>query len=168
MKKSAILLAAAAAVLVMTASLPLAWGYFSTYTEAKGGIPLQPWEHETQIREEVYDWQKHVVISNSADASPVYVRAKAFGGDEYGLTYETGDSWTLEEDGFCYYNGILQPGEETTELLVTIRNLPEDPEKGQEFNVVVIYESTPVRYDEAGAPFADWDGKLQAEEGGAD
>ncbi len=167
MKKSAILLAVVAAVLVMAANLPLAWGYFSTYTEAKGGVPLLPWENETEIREEMYDWQKHVVISNAEDSGPVYVRAKAFGGDEYGLTYETGDSWTLGDDGFCYYNAILQPGEETPELLVTIHNLPEDPEKDQQFNVVVVYESTPVSYDEAGNPFANWDERLRAEEGGA-
>lgn len=30
------------------------------------------------------------------------------------------------------------------------------PEDGESFNVIVIYESTPVRYDENGEPYADW------------
>ena len=37
-----------------------------------------------------------------------------------------------------------------------IENVPEDITDPTGFNVVVVYESTPVRYDEAGNPYADW------------
>lgn len=167
MKKKSIFLAALAVILVLGASVPFAWGYFSTYTEARGGIRLTPWKQETQIKEEVSNWTKHVVITNSAEGSPVYIRARAFAGSEYQISYEAGDSWTLQNDGFYYYNSILGPGEETPELLVKI-NKPDESEEEQEFNVVVVYESTPVRYDAQGNPYAGWDQKLEARERSAE
>lgn len=168
MKKKSVIFAAIAVVLVLAANLPLAWGYFSTYTEAQGGKPIQPRREETEIKEpEVTNWAKHVVITNSEDGSPMYIRAKAFGGSEYDLTYESDGSWELGDEGFYYYKNILDAGGETSELLVKINNRPAD-ENGQEFNVVVIYESTPVRYDENGDPYADWDQPLQPRERSAE
>ena len=168
MKKKSVIFAAITIVLILAANLPLAWGYFSTYTEAKGGVRIQPRKIETEIKEpEISAWTKHVVITNSADGTPVYIRAKALCGSEYTLTYDGGENWTPGEDGFYYYNKILNPGEETPELLVKINNPPKG-ENGQEFNVVVIYESTPVRYDENGNPYFDWSQKLKANERGAE
>lgn len=168
MKKNSVIFAAIAVVLILASNLPLAWGYFSTYTEARGGVLIQPRKTETEIKEpEVSDWTKHVVISNSKDGSPVYVRAKAFCGSEYELEYESDGSWTPGEGGYYYYNGILDPGKDTPELLVKIKNHPKD-ENGQEFNVVVIYESTPVRHDKDGNPYANWSQTLQAKKGGAE
>lgn len=168
MKKKSVIFAAIAVVLILAADLPLAWGYFSTYTGARGGMPVQSRKVETKIDEpEVTNWAKHVVITNSEDGSPMYIRAKAFGGSEYNLTYESDGSWELGDDGFYYYKDILNAGGETSELLVRINDRPAD-EKGQEFNVVVIYESVPVRYDESGNPYADWDQPLQTRERSAE
>jgi len=48
-------------------------------------------------------------------------------------------------------------GGKTSVLSVKIENVPEaDLENGTMFNVVVIYESTPVMYREDGTPYADW------------
>ena len=52
----------------------------------------------------------------------------------------------------------------TEELTVTIKNVPEDVEPGTDFNVVVIYESTPVLYDSDGNPYADWTAKVDTGE----
>jgi hypothetical protein len=167
LKKKSVIFAAITIVLILAANLPLAWGYFSTYTEARGGVRIQPKKIETEIEEpDISDWTKHVVITNSEDGTSVYIRAKAFCGSEYNLTYE-GDHWKPGADGFYYYDGILEPGMETPELLVKINNHPEE-EDGQEFNVVVIYESTPVRYDENGNPYANWSQTLRARERGAE
>lgn len=168
MKKKSVIFAAIAIVLILVSNLPLAWGYFSTYTEARGGVRIRPKKIETEIKEpDVSDWTKHVVITNSKDGTPVYIRAKAFCGSEYELEYESDGSWTLGNNGFYYYNAILDPGKETPELLVKIKEHPKD-ENGQEFNVVVIYESTPVRYDENGDPYADWSQTLKVRERGAE
>ncbi len=167
MKKKSLIFAGIAIILILAANLPLAWGYFSTYTEAKGGIRLQPRKVDTEIKEDVLDWTKHVIISNTGDES-LYIRARAFAGSEYKLTYITGDGWTDGKDGYYYYNSILGPGQETSELLVKIENPPKDPIDGQEVNVVVVYESTPVRYDDNGKPYADWNRKLKARERSAE
>ena len=67
MKKKSLIFAGIAIILILAANLPLAWGYFSTYTEAKGGIRLQPRKVDTEIKEDVLDWTKHVIISNTGD-----------------------------------------------------------------------------------------------------
>lgn len=169
MKKKYMILPVLALVLVLSASIKPAWSYFTTYAEAKGGYVIQL--GDTTIDEEFYDWTKHVVIGNEETAQPVYVRARAFSGSEYPLTY-SGEGWTLREDGYYYYNEILLPGEETTELLVMINNVPKAPKEGEELSgetakegdnlhVAVIYESTPVLYDEDGNPYADWNNVLE-------
>ena len=81
----------------------------------------------------------------------MYIRAKAFCGSAYDLvTWMNPADWSLGEDGYYYYDGIVNGGEVTEELQVRIENVPEDITDPASFNVVVVYESTPVRYDEAG------------------
>ena len=63
-------------------------------------------------------------------------------------------------DGYYYYTPIVNAGETTTILKVLIGNVPEDVKEGDEFNVIVIYETTPVQYREDGTPYADWSVKL--------
>ena len=55
----------------------------------------------------------------------------------------------------------LEGGQPTDPLIVTITNIPEDPEKGDTFSVTVLYESTPVRYQENGTAYANWDATIQ-------
>ena len=51
----------------------------------------------------------------------------------------------------------MYPKEETAVLKIQILHVPEeDVKQGTNFNVVVVYESTPVLYDEDGNPYADW------------
>lgn len=56
------------------------------------------------------------------------------------------------------------PGGKTAkELSVRIGNVPEEELKdGLTFNVIVIYESTPVLYREDGTPYADWNAVLDS------
>ena len=114
----------------------------------------------------------------------MYVRAKAFSGSRYPLSYSSADgSWQEGSDGYYYYNEILPGtvvGEDgtvtaavTSELLVRIE-FPEDAQEGDDCNVVVIYESVPVQYDTDGSALepwaADWSAALitGAVEGGND
>lgn len=163
MKKSSIFLLILTVVLVMAVSVSPAIAYFTTYTEASGGyaVTFAP----TDIEEEFYSWTKHVVVTCDDDGQPTYVRARAFAGSQYELQY-SGDGWTFDEnDGFFYYSDIIGPGQSTDELLIHIDNIPEDPKQDDSFNVVVIYECTPVQYDEDGNPYADW---TLREEGGVE
>lgn len=138
------LLAFTAAALVLTANVGSANAYFTTYVEAQGGAVVHLGD-ETHIREDVDGWVKHLTVFNREGSDPVYVRARAFCGSQYELTY-AGNDWLAVDDGFYLYKGIVEGGQTTTELTITV----EAGEKKNSFDVTVIYESIPVQYDESG------------------
>lgn len=173
MKKSKIFLTAVstlAAGMALTATVGSAWAYFTTNTSASGGYALSLGD-ETQIVETYSEHTKHLVVTNEGDA-PVYVRARAFSGSRYELTY-TGEGWQAGTDGYYYYSSAV-PGtttaedgtvlkSQTTQLDILI-NFPEDAKEGDDCNVVVIYESLPVQYGSDGSTLppqaADWSAKV--------
>ena len=152
-------LALAAACTVASAGIGTAWSYFTTYAEAAGGYTIHLGDR-TEIREDFTDWTKHVAISNEESSEPVYIRVRAFSGSQYTIVY-SGEGWTLGSDGYYYYNNIVNGGGTTGVLNLKIEGIPEEPEAMESFNVVVIYESTPVKYHEDGSPYTvqetDWD-----------
>jgi hypothetical protein len=161
--------AAIAVMLIMSATMGSAWAYFTSYAKAKGGVTLKL-GHEEHIDEEFDNWEKVIDLTSTADSNPVYLRMRAYSA-EYPVTYENNANWTKDGD-WMYYNNALQPGKKLSdsgdELLVQINNVPEsdNPElkDGKTFNVIVVYESTEVQYDEQGnmipATAADWSKKV--------
>lgn len=165
MKKKTLILAALAATLTMPAAAGSAWAYFTTYTEARGGYPIELGD-TTTIREDFSAWTKHVVVASEEGSQPVYVRVKAINGSEYTLTYtDSSGKWTPGSDGYYYYSDMVNGGEATSGLDIKIGNVPESVEDASSFNVVVVYETTPVRYDENGRPYADWNAALDIKKG---
>ena len=149
------------AVMVLPAGIKETLAYFTTYVRAEGGYIIQSGD-ETEIEEKFYDWTKEITISSKSGSQPMYVRVKAFCGDEYKLLYSDPDGmWTQGQDGYWYYKDILNGGEKTKPLLIKIEGVPEEVKESAEFNVVVIYESTPVSYDQNGNPYADWSAKTE-------
>lgn len=179
MKRLSIVLSGLLLAMVLSLSIGTALAYFTANTEAEGGIKVNFGNYE-EIKEDLSDWTKHVTITSKADSEPVYIRAKAFVGSQSGLTLDySGTGWTgnpasdwarnVDAEGFWYYNGIVYGGGSTSELLVKIDGVPKDAKEGQDFNVAVVFESTPVRYDANGNPYADWSSTLDTgKEGGAD
>ena len=163
MKKLNICLALLAVLLILPAGVGKAMAYFTTYTHARGGYTIELSDQTTtHIDESFSNWTKRVTISNDEDSQPVYVRAKAFSGSIYQLNYSSATGkWAVNgsSDGFYYYSDILNPGDRSEELLVKIENVPEGTDEAS-FNVTVIYEYTPVRYDDNGNPYADWTTKF--------
>ena len=150
-----------AAALGMTVFLTLqgAVAYFTTYVSA-GGSQVVHLGAQTEIHEDVSNMTKHVSITNTSQINDCFVRVKVFYGGQLNISYEdksqSGDLWTYsQEDGYWYYEPILPAGASTEILDVKIGDLPENFDKDS-FNVVVIQECTPVAYDEAGNPTADW------------
>lgn len=166
MKKTNLMLAASAVCLVLSATVNTASSYFTTYAEAKGGYTIELGDR-TEISEKFSGWVKYVTITSAQDSKPVYVRAKAFAGSMYTLEY-SGSGWTAGNDGYYYYSDILNASESTGELLVQISGVPVNPDNEKSFNVVVVYESTPVVYREDGTSYADWNAAnvTTASEGG--
>ena len=159
------LMTAIAVMLVLSATMGTAWAYFTTYASAKGGVTLRM-GHEDEITEEFNSWRKNLTITSTEDSRPVYVRARGFCA-EYDLTYSESQNWTPVGD-WMYYTKILPPGGEADTLVVRIHDVPknvtEGAKDGQSFNVIVVYESTEIQYDENGDPVtpenANWDGKV--------
>ncbi len=159
-----------AGVTVLTMGVNGAIAYFTTYTMAEGGHPIRLGDR-TQIVEGFDSWTKHVTITSEADSEPVFIRARAFCA-RYDLEYVSASgNWTREKgvwneiipagaDDYWYYKGIVNGGEstDTLDVVIQVPGQTDDItyEDGDSFNVIVIYESTPVRYHEDGTAYADW------------
>lgn len=155
MKYKNVLLAAAACMLILSAGAGSTWAYFTTYTEAQGGYAIRLGSQST-VTETLDSWTKHVTVTNDASSGPVFIRAKAFAGSQYELAYSSGGGkWTLGADDFYYYRDIVEAGGSTEVLDIKIDNVPAEVKNGDSFDVVVVYESTPVVYKD-GEPAADW------------
>lgn len=178
------LLTAAAVMLVLSAVMGSAWAYFTTYTKAKGGYVLHM-GHEEHVDEEFSNWNKKINITFTEDSKPVYIRARAFCAD-YALTLSdeevqndgdepVNENWVPAEDGWMYYTKVYRPQKDkdgnmiaADPLFVRINNVPksemEGIRKGDEFNVIIVYETTEVQYDSAGNPLpwdqVDWTKKV--------
>lgn len=170
-----ICLAGAAFVLAGALFVESAMAYFTTFATAKGEVQMNLEFSNTIPKEDVSIGNgyatKAIRIENTGNED-CYVRVKAFAGDKYELYYSEENSqimtgaqakWTPGADGFYYYSDILtttDPGNKTSVLYVKIplevpvegsNDLPDD------FNVIIIQESTPVPYDDNGKPKpADW------------
>lgn len=171
MKKKNIFLFALAIVLILATSVSGALAYFTTYSEAKGGYVIEI-GNGTEIIEvnDFYNWTSHVAIFNTENSQPVYVRARAFVGDMYTLSC-SGSGWTIGEEGFYHYDSIVNGGETTSELCIEIVDVPDGNDLAANknrrddihFNMVVIYETTPVMYNENGEPYVDWSLRMESE-----
>ncbi len=167
MKKSSKIMLSAALVMIILAMMIPAWSYFTTYAVARGGQIIHLGEH-SEIKEDYTPGSKQLQVSNTDENVTVFVRARAYAGIP--VSY-TGTGWTAGNDGFWYYGTqaaptAVAPGGRTNILNVNF-TVPTAEEDG-EFNIVLIYESTPVRYNADGSlKAADWGEKLTViEEGG--
>mgnify|MGYP007083088053 FL=1 len=152
--KKSLCLAAAALTLTAGISAGTAMAYFTTYTEASGGVTLNMGFSETIPKEDFSNWTKHVSVENTGDYD-CYIRVKALAGSKYqdGLQYSDSDGkWTPGEDGYYYYSDLIAPGESTSVLDIRI----DSKESDASFNVVVVQESTKVLNNENNEPYADW------------
>ena len=163
MKNKTLLLAFVAVALVAAMGIAPAWAYFTDSDTVAGAIPVKV-KPKTDIYESYKEGVKHVVVTNDADSSmPVYVRARVYASNVFTLTI-SGESWTGPTEEWYYYDGIVDPGGETTQLDIKVEfppyksaTQPTGAEFGDNYNVVVMYESTPVQYDAEGNPYADWE-----------
>lgn len=174
MKNRKLILLLLVLALVVCADIQPAIAYFTTFTYAKGGHPIYL-RDTTRIEEQFSKQTKHVKIRSEANSSPVWVRAKVFyayqGIEEIIISGnpspEESSKWqegAKDGNGYVYYNYLepLPGGDVTEELTVTIKTKETlTPEAGDQYDVIVVYESTPVRYDENGKVIpVDWNAPL--------
>ena len=162
-RRKLLILGAAALILVLSTGIGTAWAYFSTYSEAEGGYRLHlARQREVEIEEEFSQWTKRISLKNEEGKSPVYVRAKVFAPTMQSVSYlnESG-KWSLGEDGYYYYNKILQPGDTTPadKLIGTVTmSEKEAAELGGSFTVTAVQECSTIIYDDnnVAQPMLGW------------
>lgn len=159
MKKTRYLLTLLAVGTILTAGIGQAMAYFTTYVEAEGSFTIRLGD-ETKIVEKFDNWVKELKVSNEGGSEPVFIRAKAFYSPDTLVLKYSGEGWSKGEDDYYYYNIPVNADETTDSLYIEINEIPKDVVKDDVFNVIVIYESTPVLYHEDGTAYADWNSEL--------
>lgn len=163
------LLALLALVLLFGTSLKDSLAYFTTYTTTRGSARLALGSR-TELEEKIDRRTKQIQIENTGETD-CFVRARIYAGSllslaESEIVPEGGSRhWRKDADGWWYYEAILKPRELTNVLSVDIevtRNMMDL--EVDNFNVVVVQESTPVLYREDGTPYADWNLSITSEE----
>lgn len=133
----------------LTASLTVgsALAYFTAYCTAGGSKEMELGFTTTEIDEDIVVNEKHVRITNTGGYN-CYVRVKVFAPagilaqNPYSEP-EGQNNWTDPDDeGYLEYIDMLEPGKTTTDLYISYE-LP-DAENGEQVNVVVVYEYSPV------------------------
>ena len=166
MRRTKIILIVLAVILTATAVIGTASAYFTTHSSAAGSVAVSISPIITTNDEEVDpDGMVKVITINNEGETPCYVRVIAFAPSEMTLSYD-GSGWS-ENGDYVDYEAVLEAGESTEPLTITIGNVPEEAEEGYTFNVIVAYETTYVTYDDEGQPEApDWDREISGYEGG--
>lgn len=163
MKQARKLLVLLALVLALTTILPTALAYFTTNASAAGSVAVALGS-DPSIKEDVDETHgKTVTITNGANsAQPVFVRMRAFASSDMSLNYSENDTsiWEKKDDGWYYLRQPLAPGDKQT-FYVNFNN----PQPGtiDDFDITVVYETTPVVYDKDGNAQANWDLKLDTD-----
>lgn len=167
MKRKLLVSIALAATLICGASVTPAMAYFTDSTIATGSIPVKVGA-TTTIHEKFAQRSKRVTISNSEDsASPVWIRARVYTNVDYKAQ---GTNWPeADAQGWYNYASPVDPGKATEELKVelTFPKVKYEKDPGEavyddNFNVIVVYESTLAEYDESTQSYKapNWDNVL--------
>lgn len=187
MKKRHIILTVLAIVFVLSSSIGTAMAYFTTFVTAKGGYVLALGNH-TEITEHYGKGLKTLSITNTGAAGgyPVFVRVRAFAGDDYTLkpvadgTDAASAKWNINpsfsgiSNEYWYYKEAIFGTEKTNDLKIEIVHSESAKTKewheGDERNIIVVYESTPAIYKSTGEPDFEtaWssNNKVVVQEGG--
>ena len=167
--KKSICLAVLALTLVVGVCSKSAMAYFTTYVEAQGSVEVDLGFTETKPNDDVKKNIKTVSITNDKEF-PCFVRMKIFVGNKFAelVKYQPGSGWSLE-NGYYEYDAILEPHATTSDFIIKLEdafNLKPSEDDLREFNVIVIQESAPVRYDEDEMPYAEWNTDASGSESG--
>ena len=190
MKKRNLILIALVFALIICATIQPAMAYFTTYVRAKGGHEVSlgdttkiietvsGWTKKVTIFNE--DESEPVFIRAKVlykGSFPIEVSGGAWTEKQEDGYYYYG-SVEGDQINLTILEGGKSTGEGENALSVKINNVPPatiKDDNGKEipnpafqrltegeksFSVVVVYESTPVRYTEAGTPFAAWEAQI--------
>lgn len=136
-----------------------AWAYFTSYVDADGRWLIRT-SCDIELMEFVDGYQKNVAVATSDMSCDSVVRAYAYCPDEYSLVFESQDEssfdgdktvvdgeWVAGDDGWYYFDGVLESECVTSDLVVSVQNADgtdiHETSEEQDFNVVVLCEAAP-------------------------
>lgn len=160
MKRKDFVLAIVAVILVLGMSIGTAWAYFTDTTTVEGSISIKV-KPETTLLEDNAPGSKSIRITNTSEAASVWVRARAYASADLGAD-ASGTNWSGSIADWYVYDEPLAAGAQTEPLKLTFTLVspsasPAGVQNGDEQNIIVVYESVPVRYDASGNPLpAEW------------
>lgn len=144
--KKITIIAVVAVVLTLFASVGVTLAFFSDYETALGEVKVHL-NGQTTIQEEVTDTEKVISIFNDSTdpGANVVVRVIAYGPD--GMTVTPADGHWIKNGDYYYYDQVLKPGEHTSNLTASVKDIPVS-ENMPAFDIVVNHESAIATYDE--------------------
>lgn len=161
------ILLAAAVMFAGSAGLKHASAYLTSHAATAGYVRLDLDDTYTRLDDDVANWEKKVSIKNTGDAD-CEVRAKFFVAAKYAdyIKYSSDSArWSLNSDGYWYYDGRLSPGDSTAILKASLDReaFNRDFKQGEvdDFNIIVVHEYARVQYDDSGNGFVDWNEKVE-------
>lgn len=140
-------------ILILSLLITKVYAYFYTSVKAKGSISLEMDYPYTSMHKEVDNEGIHIYIENIGDYD-CFVRVKVFSSASAKISYTVGDDWNRSDDGYWYYNKVLEAGQSTTEICIV--DSTENVESAENIDIIAIHEITEVMHDENGEPYADW------------
>ena len=149
---SKLLIMALSLILCITASVGIAFAYFTDYENARGGAILNL-KGQTWIDEDADEKGKTIVIQNVNEPDMV-VRVMISGDKDHLGVIDAEDGWIgPDKDGWYYYSKLLKGctdaerknGGRTSELKAEIK--VSGNEDINDFDVVVVQEAERVLYD---------------------
>ena len=148
-KKKLIIIATMALLIIFGST---AYAYITTQKEGFGQFNINMTNANIQIsKNQIQNNQLNVELKNNSEEEQ-YVRVKIVAPDFVSFT-STSTYWVYSDDGYWYYNNVIESGEKSSVLQLKI-NLQGSTDKN--FKIVTNVESTTAMYDKDGKAYSDW------------
>ena len=142
-------------ILVAAVSVGAAFAYFTDYDQLMGSAKLAL-SNKSEVEENVQGTRKTISIKNTGTEgknSSCVAKVLIYGPEGMTVTPDKAEDWTKldTEDGVFeyYYNGVLAPGESTSNIVADVANVPESADMA-DFEVIVLQESETFAVDDDG------------------
>ncbi len=106
------------------------------------GESVETSDYGVRVGEKFDNLTKHIVISIDEMDRLVAIRVRAIYPDLCSIMFSS-DMWTDGRDGYYYYNGILEVGETSSEIVANIIDLPDNDDEVSEINGLFVCEIIP-------------------------
>lgn len=170
LKHKTLVILAFVSVMVLGITVNKTLAYFTAYTDAWGSKTLSL-SRTTELKEDLEDNNKVIVIQNTSEDVDIYTRVKVYFANDPDLSVSVKDMsennlWNYhEDDGYYYYTKALAPEESTEVLKAEVKAKLEEGKKNN-LEVIVVHEYVTALYNEDGTGNMELSWEYGLDEGG--